>query len=392
MTTEIKLLGNSCNLGCSYCYENPMRFAGNTRVSKGYDIDLVLSLADQNLQNKSGGYSVFGGEGTLVPIRDLERIFKEGFEKYGSSSIQTNGTLITDQHIELFKRYNVSVGVSTDGPNELNGLRTPLGGMTLEEATSRTNESIRRMIAAGVSVSVILTLHKENASPDRLPRLISFIKWLMQIGVRYGIVHLLEIDDLEAKKHELSEEENINAMISLSELFEENPESKFAPFCEIDEMMSHGNFKAGCVWKPCDPSNTPSVFGIEGNGQISNCGMVNKEGIEWTKSKDPSPFVRPQILYHTDQDKNGCKDCPFFIACNGYCTGSSIDGDFRNRTVHCGTIKKMMEFYENKAINSGFVPFSKRDDRKQLEEEYLNLAYEGSDLYDLSQLKKEEDK
>ncbi|MNF08730.1 hypothetical protein D3C80_2092250 [compost metagenome] len=52
----------------------------------------------------------------------------------------------------------------------------------------------------------------------------------------------------------------------------------------------------------------------------------------------------------------------------------------------------MMEFYENKAINSGFVPFSKRDDRKQLEEEYLNLAYEGSDLYDLSQLKKEEDK
>lgn len=391
MTTEIKLLGNSCNLGCSYCYENPMRTAGNTRVSKGYDLQLALSVADEHLKKHpdQSGYAVFGGEGLLVPINDLEEIFKQSLEKYGRSGIQTNGTLITDHHIALFKKYNVSVGISTDGPNELNSLRVPLGGMSLEEATCATNDNIRKLVAAEIPVSVIITLHKENASKERLPRLLHFVEWLMDIGVKNGIIHLLEIDDVEAKKHELTDEENSDAMIALAHLFEKHSCAHFSPFHDIKNMMSAGKFSVGCVWKPCDPMNTPSVFGVEGNGQVSNCGMVNKEGIEWTKSKDYSPYVRPQILYYTDQDKKGCKDCPYFIACNGYCTGSAIDGDFRNRTVHCQTIKKMMTFYEDKAVRQGSIPFSKRKDRQKLESAYLNLIAHGQDFNTLSQLEGE---
>jgi uncharacterized protein len=53
----------------------------------------------------------------------LEKLWKWGFDKYKSNGIQTNGSLINDQHIELFKKYNVHVGISIDGPDELSDAR-----------------------------------------------------------------------------------------------------------------------------------------------------------------------------------------------------------------------------------------------------------------------------
>jgi uncharacterized protein len=33
--------------------------------------------------------------------------------------MQTNGTLITEEHIRMFRQYGVQVGISLDGPGEL---------------------------------------------------------------------------------------------------------------------------------------------------------------------------------------------------------------------------------------------------------------------------------
>ena len=57
------------------------------------------------LEKEGGPFILFGGEPLLTDIDDLETIFKWGFEKYGGNGIQTNGTLITDRHIEMFKNY-----------------------------------------------------------------------------------------------------------------------------------------------------------------------------------------------------------------------------------------------------------------------------------------------
>ena len=50
MTLELKPLGNSCNLGCLYCYENAMRDCGNSRASKQYNLDLMLDIADKYIE------------------------------------------------------------------------------------------------------------------------------------------------------------------------------------------------------------------------------------------------------------------------------------------------------------------------------------------------------
>ena len=59
----------------------------------------------------------------LLPLKDLEAIWAWGLERYGSNRVQTNGTLIQDEHVALFHKYGVRVGISLDGPGELNDVR-----------------------------------------------------------------------------------------------------------------------------------------------------------------------------------------------------------------------------------------------------------------------------
>lgn len=373
MTLELKPLGNSCNLGCIYCYQEPMRNAGNVRTTNKYDLDEMMKKADESGQTHNG-YAIFGGEALLLPIKDLEYLFKNSYEKYGRGSIQTNGSLITDKHVELFKKYNIDVGMSVDGPNELNDLRVPVSKkQKVEDLTKASMTAIQKLVMNGVSLGIIITVHKLNGTGDNLDRLLNFLEWLRDIGVVGGNIHMLEVDSPEAASYSLTPEENINAFIKLAEFFdrEENKHLVFEPFRELERMMEGDNTLASCIWNSCDNMNTQAVYGIEGNGQLSNCGMVNKEGIEWSKDSS-NEYLRDIVLYQTSHEQNGCKGCPFFLMCNGYCNGSTIDGDWRNKTIFCSTLKKMFAYYEKKVEDKGMVPFSKHPYRFIMEENYIS--------------------
>src|SRR5262245_61806732 len=93
-----------------------MRDAGNVNVPRNWP------KAKETLSGL-GEFSVFGGEPLLAPISHLTEVFSFGLERFGKNGIQTNGSLITDEHIELFIKYKVGVGISIDGPGDLNIVR-----------------------------------------------------------------------------------------------------------------------------------------------------------------------------------------------------------------------------------------------------------------------------
>jgi uncharacterized protein len=238
MTVELRPMGVACNLGCTYCYQEPMRAAGN--VSTKYDVDKMLKEAEATGHE----FSLFGGEALLVPKKDLERFWARGFELYGTNSIQTNGTLIDDDHIALFKKYNVHIGVSVDGPNELNSLRPARGRVgnaaVTQKNTDATVNNIARLAKEGISVSVIITLHQQNGSKEKLPRLMKFMRWLGDMGVNYGNIHTLEVDATmpDQEIHVLTQEENIEAFITLAKFMDENPDLRYNPFRDYEEVMT----------------------------------------------------------------------------------------------------------------------------------------------------------
>ena len=109
-----------------------------------------------------------------------------GFERFGHNGVQTNGSLISDAHLELFKRYRVQVGISIDGPGALNDTRWAGTLARTREATARTEAAIERLCREGMPPSLIVTLHRGNATGAMLPVLHDWFRHLERLGVTVG--------------------------------------------------------------------------------------------------------------------------------------------------------------------------------------------------------------
>ena len=96
---------------------------------------------------------------------DLEEIWAWGLEKFGGNSVQTNGTLINDRYIQLFRQYNVQVGISIDGPGQLNDARWAGSLLGTREFTRKIESAIHRLIHEGFPLRLMVTLHRLNSLP-----------------------------------------------------------------------------------------------------------------------------------------------------------------------------------------------------------------------------------
>lgn len=358
---ELRPLGVRCNIQCQYCYQNPQRDAGN--YTDDYDIDRMKDA----ITSEGGPFALFGGEPLLVPIEDLEKLWAWGFARFGYNAIQTNGTLITEEHVRMFKRYNVTVGISLDGPGELNDARWHGTIEKTRESTAKAEHAIRRLCQEGPPPSLIVTLHRVNASPERLSRLYAWMSELEEMGVRSVRLHLLESDSqIVHAKYALSTQENIAVLLGLLELQKSLRMLTFDLFSEMRLMLQGDDHNTCCVWNACDPYTTAAVRGVEGHGQRSNCGRTNKDGVDFGKAHTPG-FERYIALYQTPQEAEGCSGCRFFIMCKGQCPGTAIDGDWRNRTEHCEVWKAVYTKLEADLLSDGQRPLSLSPQREHIE-------------------------
>jgi len=121
-----KPIGPTCNLNCKYCFylEKQALFGANEKYRMS---DEVLSAFITNYIKSQPTPVVElvwqGGEPTLLGIDffkrvvELQRPFID--KKTITNSLQTNGTLLTDEWCDFLKKYNFMVGISLDGPKEI---------------------------------------------------------------------------------------------------------------------------------------------------------------------------------------------------------------------------------------------------------------------------------
>jgi uncharacterized protein len=374
MSVELRPFGVRCNLQCHYCYQNPQRDADN--VARSYDVKKM----QEAVLREGGPFTLFGGEPLLTRKADLEELFRWGYERFGGSGLQTNGSLITDHHLRLFKRYNVRVGISLDGPGELNDVRWAGSEARTRETTTRSQRALERLCQSGVRPSLIVTLHRQNAVRDRLPILYDWIRSLAAMGVRSIRLHLLEVEsEAVRRQYGLSVEENLEALLGFASLERELPTVQFDLFRDILRMLAGLDHNTTCVWNACDPYTTRAVRGVEGDGQRTNCGRTNKEGIDFVKAAEPG-YERYLALYHTPQEHGGCRDCRFFLFCKGQCPGTAIDQDWRNRTEHCEIWKTLFARAEAEMMKRGWRPLSRHPLRRSLEALFLDAWAAGENL------------
>ena len=158
LTVIIKVI-SACNLACRYCDAD---IYSNQRIS----IDTV-----SNIINKALDYADYvefvwhGGEPLLMGIQFYEKVveLQKRYRREGQTimnSLQTNGTLISQEWVDFFKANDFRVGVSLDGPPKVhNANRIFRSGQGSFEQVMR---GIRLLKENGVNFGVLAVITKET--------------------------------------------------------------------------------------------------------------------------------------------------------------------------------------------------------------------------------------
>jgi len=163
-----KPTGAICNLDCKYCFflSKEMLYPGSRfRMAD----ELLEAYIRQLLESQPGPEVVVGwqgGEPTLMGLEFFERSI-EYVDRYKkprqrvSYTIQTNGTKLDAAWCAFFKKHNVLVGLSVDGPRALHdAYRVDKGGRgTFDDVM----HGWRLLSRHGVDVNILCTVHAANA-------------------------------------------------------------------------------------------------------------------------------------------------------------------------------------------------------------------------------------
>ena len=131
----LKPAGSLCNLGCAYCY-----YLDKSGIYGGREPRMTLPVLERvtreciEANDVSEVHFVWHGGEPLVMGLDFFRKAVEFQRRYAGgkriqNSVQTNGTLLTDEWARFFRDHDFLVGISLDGPRDIHDrFRLDLGG------------------------------------------------------------------------------------------------------------------------------------------------------------------------------------------------------------------------------------------------------------------------
>ncbi|HEY6913822.1 MAG TPA: anaerobic sulfatase-maturation protein [Paludibacter sp.] len=177
--------GSSCNLNCSYCYY--------LEKAKLYENRNKLQMSDETLEKYIESYIqaqpvpevLFTWHGGETLLRDIS-FYRKALalqKKYGrgrniDNSLQTNGTLLTDEWCKFFKDNNFLIGISIDGPEHCHDVyRKNKGG---KETFRQVMKGIELLQKHGVEFNTLSVINNYNV--DYPLEIYNFFK---EIGSRY---------------------------------------------------------------------------------------------------------------------------------------------------------------------------------------------------------------
>ncbi|PKO08115.1 MAG: hypothetical protein CVU40_17240 [Chloroflexi bacterium HGW-Chloroflexi-2] len=322
----LKPVGSKCNLSCSYCYylqNYDNKF--NNSIWSINDARLIINkIADfeKSRNNKHARVTWHGGEPLLAGKNFYEQVSK--FQKETgiefSNSIQTNGTLIDNNWIEIFKSLKTSVGISIDGPAFINDKQryTKDGKSVFDKVLRSINLCLDNDLRVG-----ILCVITETSS--------QFSTELLNFFLDNNIKNF---DFLPA--YNCGENKNIfsispkNFAEFMKKILDwyldyDDPEIKIRTIVSIIERFLGGTGGVCTIsGKSCG-----SFLTVEGNGDISFCDDYNADilpNLGNIKTDNLTQIINSELfnqcrniaLSRVSNNVN-CKKCDVNVICNGGC-------------------------------------------------------------------------
>ena len=346
---------------CKYCFEEPMH---NNRL---FDMDTIqkefkyfldeyldsfvtqLIEINQKLHRVETNITFHGGEPLLVG----SKLLRKGFEQVKRHprtiiGIQTNGTLITDDIIDLFEEFDVHVGVSLDGPKYMHdAYRLSFGGAPTYDIVSR---NIEKMQSRGVSVGVLATITDLSVKkPDE------FYRYFAERNLFFSFNPCFTDPNLPSTYKSLNIYEYIKFYKKMFDLWIHDNTNNLSISC-FERILSAMSVKKTPYMEVCSyiPDCSKTTVAINTNGDFYRClhYCMDEKNRIGTLSQDPLCLAVGNCMI-SDRwsylQKHDCKDCDVKEFCCGGCpyVAESVNGTLMSRSNTCLIQKEIVHHIYN---------------------------------------------
>ncbi len=147
LDTVLLKTASRCNIDCSYCYVYRGPDTAWRKQPKRMRPEVLAAVCDRLVEQadrQRAGFAIVlhGGEPLLLGFDGLASMLRKLRSRFSLErhpiGIQTNGTLLTRELLDLFAETRTSVSVSIDGPREVNDIgRLDHRGASTHAATMR---------------------------------------------------------------------------------------------------------------------------------------------------------------------------------------------------------------------------------------------------------------
>ena len=344
----LKPVGAACNLACNYCYYLEKSNLYKHQPKRQMSEELLERFVKDYIEAQTMNEVVFtwhGGEPTLRPLSFYQKAV-ELQKKYAGgriihNSLQTNGTLLTDEWCRFLKANNWLVGISIDGPEAFHDrYRRDSQG---RPSWQKVMEGIQLLQHYGVEWNAMAVVNRYNANHPQ-----AFYRFFKSIGCQYiQFTPIVERNVQHADgRHLASINDATDAPVTdfsvtpeqwgsfLCGLFDEWVKQDIGRvFVQIfDSMLANwvGVAPGSCIYaKECGHAGV-----MEYNGDVYSCdhfvfpqyklGNINEHTlIEMLYGEKQRRFS--QLKYN--KLPRQCKECRWAFACHGECPKNRFVND-----------------------------------------------------------------
>ena len=349
---------NNCNLRCKYCFISNAIKSSSEMMTIDIAKLAIKQIAEFLGEKNETACKILwhGGEPLFWDSAKFDEILTYMNAQYPKiawhNSIQTNLTLLTEDHIKVFKVHKMGISTSMDGYEQLhNQTRVMHNG---EGSFQLFMNKLQLLRDNSIPVGIIVVLTSKNIN-----KVIDIYEFYKSIKQSFRINPLLDAGEAIVNNHlSITPKQYSEAMITLFDYWFKDKDA--IPISNFIDWTS------ALVTRLCDicvaSNNCQTIFTvIEPNGDISACDRLTsqKEFVFGNVKNDNLLKVfsnKKQIFENrTEQLKNGeCIDCKYWDICYGGCP--SEGQTIMNKTRYCQSYIDIFSHIEkiiksNKLIN-----------------------------------------
>lgn len=340
---QAKIVGDFCNLRCTYCRDRDFDQGGKRVMSLEVLQALIGSLGQ--LPQKVQRIHWLGGEPTLAGLDFFKKVIQFQQDQTGkqwTNTIQTNATLINQEWAEFLRLNDFKVGVSVDGTSQTHDTdRINLAG---QGSYARVMAGVHTLRKSAINPSIICVITKRNAhlGAEMLRGLVESGFTSIAFNAFYNTATDFNRDPFAVSDAAWTQ--------FLKDIFEEwillnRPDVRVR---EIDSMLAwtQGRTDQSCVFR----GTCSSWMLVDHDGKIYPCERLGRPVCfgEVTLVKSFVEIITAsthrEFAAQTLRIPNKCKTCPMQSFCHNGCVAHRVnDGDTSPHYAYCGS---RLAFYD----------------------------------------------